>query len=147
MTRTTLLALALAALACENQRPPGRVAGPPYTPATADALKAYAPDCELQPAPGGGEIRACHGRQVKTRIELDRERRLRELEISVLASTGVPEAWVLLDNVLSPVVGQPVRDAAHARLRGDAAGDVVDGVRVAAAIDGQRHTVKLTWGR
>ncbi len=146
MTRAALLALVLAASACENERPPPGIAGPPYTPATADALKAHAADCEIKPGPGGGETRACRGRQARMRIELDRERRLRELELTVLASSGVWEAWTLLHNVLPAVAPQPVIDAARKKLRGDPADDVVDGVRVAAAIDGQRYTVKLTWG-
>jgi hypothetical protein len=149
MIRTTLpaLLLSLAAAACENERPPFVPAGPQYTPATADALKAHAPDCEIKPGENGGETRACRGRQATMRIELDRERRLRELDMTVLASTGVWEAWTLFNNVLPAVSGQPVVDAARKKLRGDPADDVVDGVRVATAIDGQRYTVKLTWGR
>jgi hypothetical protein len=40
-----------------------------------------------------------------------------------------------------------VTDAAHKKLRGDPAPDVVEGARVTASIDGQRYLVKLTWGR
>jgi hypothetical protein len=147
MTRATLISLVMAAAACENERPPFVPAGPPYTPVTADALKAHAPDCEIRPNSEGGETRACRGRQATMRIELDRERRLRELELTVLASSGVWEAWTLLNNVLPAVAGQPVIDAARKKLRGDPADDVVEGVRVATAVDGQRYTVKLTWGR
>ena len=81
------------------------------------------------------------------RIELDPARRIRELDITVLAATGVWEAWTLYENVLPGVVGQPVTDAARKKLRGDPADDVVLGARVATAIDGERYSVKLTWGR
>jgi hypothetical protein len=148
MTRATLLVLVLVSTACENERPPSLgIAGPPYTPATADALKAYAPSCEIKPGPNGGEIRACRGSHATMRIELDRERRLRELELTVLAPTGVWEAWAVHNNVLPVVATQPVIDAARKRLRGDPAADVVDGVRVATVLDGDHYTVKLTWGR
>ncbi len=145
MPRAALLSLALAAAAC--RREPPAPAGPPYTPATADALKALAADCELRAAPDGGETRACRGRQATMRIELDPGRRLRELDVMVLASTGVFEAWTLLNHVLPAVAGPAVVEAAHAKLRGEPAGDVIDRVRIATAIDGQRYTVKLTWGR
>ena len=144
MPRAALASLALAA--CSTSEPPP-AAGPPYTPLTADSLRALAADCELKPAPDGGETRACRGRQATMRIELDRARRLRELETTVIASTGVWEAWPLLEHVLPAVAAQPVVDAARKKLRGDPAPDVVGGVRVATAIDGQRYTVKLTWGR
>lgn len=146
MTRAALISLLLAAAACEREQ---RVfpAGPAYTPATADTLKALAPDCEIQPGPEGGETRACRGRQATLRIELDSARRIRELDMMVLASTGVWEAWTLYENVLPAVAGQAVTDAARKKLRGDPAGDVVEGARVATAIDGQRYSVKITWGR
>jgi hypothetical protein len=141
------LALALAAAACEREQPAPVPAGPPYSPATADALKALAADCEFQTHADGGETRSCKGRQATMRIEIDASRRLRELDTTVLASTGVSEAWTLLDNVLPAVAGPAVVEAARDKLRGEPAGDVVAGVRIATAIDGQRYTVKLTWGR
>lgn len=145
MLRAALTSFAIAAAACKGEAP--GPAGPPYTPATAHLLKALAADCELRAGPAGGETRACRGRQATMRIELDRARRIRELDIMVLAASGVWEAWTLYENVLPGVVGQAVTDAARKRLRGDPAPDVVDGARVVAEIDGQRHKVRLTWGR
>jgi hypothetical protein len=145
MTRTALMSLVIAAAACKREPP--TAAGPPYTPATANALKAHAGDCEIRPGPDGGETRACRGRQATMRIELDRQRRLRELEMMVLASTGVWEAWPLFQNVLPAVAGQAVLDATRKKLHGNPADDVVDRVRIVTAIDGQRYTVKLTWGQ
>lgn len=144
---TLALALALAAAACEREQPPPVLAGPPYTPATADTLKALAAVCEFQTHPDGGETRSCKGRQATMRIEIDASRRLRELDTTVLASTGVSEAWTLLNNVLPAVAGPAVVDAARDKLRGEPVDDAVAGVRIATAIDGQRYTVKLTWGR
>jgi hypothetical protein len=145
MTRATLISLVIAAAACKREPP--APAGPPYTPATANTLKALAADCEIRPSPEGGETRACRGRQATMRIELDRARHLRELDITVLASTGVWEAWPLYENVLPAVAAPPVVDAARKKLRGDPADDMVGGVRIATAVDGQRYSVKLTWGR
>ena len=110
-------------------------------------LKALAADCQLAPGADGGEIRTCHGRQSTMRIEIDSARRIRELDMMVLASTGVAEAWQLYENVLPVVVGPAVTDAARDKLRGAPAPDVVEGARVTASIDGQRYLVKLTWGR
>lgn len=142
----TLPSLALvAAAACSGGDSPS-APGPAYTAAVADALKALAADCELRPAPDG-ELRACRGRQATMTIDLDRDRRLRALDVTVLASTGVWEAWTLLHNVLPAVAPPPVVDAARKKLQGEPAGEVVGGVRVATVIDGQRYTVKLTWGR
>jgi hypothetical protein len=146
MTRAALMSLALSAAACSKSEPPA-AAGPPYTPATANTLKAHAPECEIRPGPEGGETRACRGRQSTMRIELDRGRRIRELEMSALASTGVSEAWVLFQNVLPAVAGEAVLEAARRKLRGLPADDVVDRVSIATAVDGQRYTVKLTWAR
>jgi hypothetical protein len=144
MTRTAL-ALLIAAAACKGEPP--APAGPAYTPATADMLKALAADCQISPGADGGETRSCHGRQSTVRIEIDRARRIRELDMMVLASTGVAEAWQLYENVLPVVVGPAVTDAARKKLRGEPADDVVEGARVTASIDGQRYLVKLTWGR
>ncbi len=140
------LALALAA-ACERKQPAPVPAGPAYTPATADALKAIAADCEFRTHADGSETRSCKGRGATMRIEIDANRRLRELDTTVLASTGVSEAWTLLNNVLPAVAGPAVLDAARDKLRGEPADDAVAGVRIATAVDGQRYTVKLTWGR
>ena len=141
-----LAAAAAAASACRSE--PSGPPGPAYTPATADMLKALAADCQIGPASdGGGEVRDCRGRQAKVRIELDRDRRIRALDMMVLASTGVPEAWVLYNNVLPVVFGPAISDAAHKKLSGEAAPDVVGGARVATEIDGQQYKVKLTWGR
>jgi hypothetical protein len=145
MIRRALTSFALAAAACDGEAP--GPAGPPYTPATADLLKALAAQCELRAGPGGGETRSCRGRQATMRIELDRARRIRELDITVLAASGVWEAWTLYENVLPGVVGQAVTDAVRKKLRGDPADDVAGGPRVATAIDGERYSVKLTWGR
>jgi hypothetical protein len=143
-----LLAAAVAAVAVGGCRgEPSSPPGPAYTPATADMLKALAADCQLSRAADGSEVRDCRGRQAKVRIELDRERRIRELDMMVLASTGVPEAWVLYNNVLPVVVGDAISDAAHQKLRGEPAPDVVGGARIATEIDGERYKVKLTWGR
>ena len=140
----TPLVAAAAAAACTREAP--AAAGPAYTPAVADALKALAADCELRPG-ADGETRACRGRQTSMTIELDRARRLRSLDVSVLASTGVWEAWTLLEHVLPAVAAPPVVDAARKRLTGEPADEVVGGVRVATAILGERYAVKLTWGR
>lgn len=140
----TPLALALVLAACGD--PPGPP-GPAYTPATADMLRALAADCQLGGTDDGGETRDCRGRQASVRIELDRDRRLRELDMMVLASTGVEEAWVLYRNVLPVVVGAEISDTAHRRLRGEATPDRVAGARIATLIDGQRYHIKLTWGR
>jgi len=150
MTRTALMSLAIAAAACKGEPP--AAAGPPYTPATANALKAYAANCEIRPAPEGGETRACRGRQATVRIELDRGRHLRELEMAVVASTGAGEAWTLFHNVLPAVAGPAVVEAVRSKLHGEPADEVsadkvIDGVRIATAIEGQRYTAKLTWGR
>ena len=145
MLRAAATSLALAAAACEDAPP--APAGPPYTPATADLLKALAARCELRAGPEGGETRSCRGRQATMRIELDRARRIRELDIAVLASTGMWEAWTLYENVLPAVVGQAITDAVRKKLRGDPADDVALGARVATAIDGERYSVKITWGR
>jgi hypothetical protein len=136
---------AAAAAACQGEPP--APPGPAYTPATADMLRALAADCQIQPAPDGGESRTCRGRQATMRIEIDGARRIRELDMMVLASTGVEEAWVLYENVLPIVVGRGVADAAHDKLRGETAPDVVAGARIATLIDGQRYKVRLTWGR
>jgi hypothetical protein len=150
MTRAALLPLlavatATAAASCESEPQP--VPGPPYTPATADALKALAADCQLRQTEDGSETRDCRGRQATVRIEIDPARRLRELDITVLAASGVWEAWTLFENVLPAVAGVPVTDVARKKLRGDPAPNLVAGVRVATLIDGQRYSVKLTWGR
>lgn len=151
MTRAALLpliaaaAIVIAAAACESE--PQLVPGPPYTPATADTLKALAADCQLKQTEDGSETRDCRGRQATVRIEIDPQRRLRELDITVLAASGVWEAWTLFENVLPAVAGVPVTDAARKKLRGDPAPNLVAGVRVATLIDGQRYSVKLTWGR
>jgi hypothetical protein len=148
MSRPSLTSLAIAAAAaaaCRSE--PSGPPGPAYTPATADMIRALAADCELHSTEDGGEIRACRGRQATVRIELDSSRRIRMLDMMVLASTGVEEAWVLYENVLPIVVGRGIADAAHDKLRGEPTPDVVAGVRVATVIDGQRYMVKLTWGR
>jgi hypothetical protein len=110
-------------------------------------IRSLAADCQLRAVEGGGEVRDCRGRQATVRIELDRDRRLRVLDMTVLASTGVGEAWVLYNNVLPVVVGAAVTEAARKKLQGEAAPDVVAGARVATVVDGQRYSVKLTWGR
>lgn len=150
MTRAALLPLiavaaTAAAAACDSEPPP--VPGPPYTPATADTLKALAADCQFKQTEDGSETRDCRGRQATVRIEIDPQRRIRELDITVLAASGVWEAWTLYENVLPAIVGLPVTDVARKKLRGDPAPNLVAGVRVATLIDGQRYSVKLTWGR
>jgi hypothetical protein len=145
MIRQALISLATAAAACKGEAPAPGSPGPAYTPATADLLKALAAECELRGGPDG-ETRACRGRQATMRIELDRARRIRELDITVLAASGIWEAWTLYENVLPGVAGQAVTDVARRKLRGDPADDV-EGVRVAATASGERYSVKLTWGR
>jgi hypothetical protein len=154
MPRAALAPLALAAAAaatapaCEREPPAAAAAaGPAYTPATANLLKALADRCEVRPGPEGGETRDCRGRQSKVRIEIDRARRIRELDMMVLAATGVWEAWTRYEAVLPAVVGQAITDTARKKLRGDPTEDVVEGARVTTLIDGERYTVKLTWGR
>ncbi|HWO22374.1 MAG TPA: hypothetical protein VNO30_26630 [Kofleriaceae bacterium] len=156
MPRAALPSFALAAAAtaaaatgpaCEREQPAPTLAGPAYTPANADLLKALAADCEIKPGPDGNEVRDCRGRQSKVRIELDRERRIRVLDMTVLASTGVWEAWTLYENVLPALVGQAVTDTVRKKLRGDPAEAVTAGARVTTVIDGDRYSVKLTWGR
>ena len=154
MPRAALTSFALAAAAaaaagsaCERKQPALAAAGPAYTPANADLLKALAADCEIKPGPDGNEVRDCRGRQAKVRIELDREQRIRVLDMTVLASTGVWEAWTLYENVLPALVGQDVTDTVRKKLRGDPAADVVAGARVTTAVDGERYSLKLTWGR
>ena len=139
------VAVAVAGFACGGE--PSGPPGPVYTPATADMIRALAADCQIHPTESGGETRDCRGRQATVRIELDRERRLRELDMMVLASTGVEEAWVLYNNVLPSTVGAEITDTAHRRLRGEATPDRVAGARIATMIDGQQYKVKLTWGR
>jgi hypothetical protein len=146
MPRAALPLAAAAAVAACGGEPPA-TPGPAYTPATAHMIKALAADCELKTSPEGVETRACRGRQATVRIEIDPQRRIRELDMMVLASTGVWEAWTLYENVLPTVVGQAVTDVARKKLRGDPAPDVVEGARVSTLIDGQRYSVKLTWGR
>lgn len=152
MSRAPLALLAIAtatatATAPACTREPPSVPGPAYTPATATMLKAFAESCEVRPGPEGGETRDCRGRQSKLRIELDRERRIRELDMMVLAASGVWEAWSHYELVLPTVVGQAITDTARKKLRGDPAGDVTEGARVTTVIDGERYMVKLTWGR
>ena len=148
MTRATptLFVLAIAAAAACSREPPA-VPGPAYTPATADMLRSLAADCQVRPGDDGGETRDCRGRQATVRIELDRERRIRELDMMVLASTGLEEAWVLYHNVLPTTVGEAITETTHQRLSGEATPGVVAGARIATTIDGQRYQVRLTWGR
>jgi hypothetical protein len=141
------VAAAGAGSACERKQPGLAPAGPAYTPATADLIKALAADCEIKPGPDGNEVRDCRGRQAKVRIELDGERRIRVLDMTVLASSGLWEAWTLYQNVLPTLVGQEVTDTTRKKLRGDPAEDVVAGVRVTTAVEDHRYSVKLTWGR
>jgi len=143
MNRAALPSLVLVAAACTREPPPAT--GPAYTPAIADALKALAAHCELRPRPDG-ETRACRGRQATMTIELDRARRLRALDIEVVAS-ATWEAWEMLENVLPAVAAPPVVDSARKQLRGEPADEVVGDVRVAASNEDQRYAVKLTWGR
>ena len=162
MTRAVLTLsglAALGALACGGEP---ASAGPAYTPALANALKALTPSCELRTTEHG-ELRTCKGRQAEMSLELDRGRRLRSLELVVVTSTGVSEAWALLSGVLPSVVGQTASYAAEAALRNSASADssggdsssgggssgaeqTADGIRIVATVDGQRHRVKLTWG-
>jgi len=142
-----LLAILLAACAAACDREPPAVPGPAYTPAAADMIRALGASCDFKTDADGNESRSCRGRQSSVRIEITSERRIRELDMTVLASTGVEEAWVLYNNVLPEVAGAAVADAAHRKLRGEPVADAPGGPRVATTIDGQRYMVKLTWGR
>lgn len=139
-------ALATALAACERDAPALAPAGPAYSPANADLLKALAAQCDFKTTPTGEETRTCRGPQTTMRIEITPSRRIRELDIEIVSKTGVWEAWTLYENVLPGLVPEPVVDAVRKRLRGDPADTLVAGARIAAAAEGERYKVKLTWG-
>jgi hypothetical protein len=138
------LAAALAA-ACHRELPaPPTAHGPQLTPAVADALKAVTPQCTRAIVPAGERWR-CVGRQATMALDLDRARRLRQLELGVLASQGAWEAWVLYEGVLPAVLAPAALEAARRLLHGEPAAEVTGGVRMAAHASGERYDLALTW--